>query len=110
MTRVVVTGMGAITPLGNNVEEFWNGIKTGTNGIKELTKFDGSSIKISVAGEVRDFEAKNYMDRKFGKRMDVFSQYGVAASMEALKDSGLDMEKENAERTANDTQEAGQVR
>ena len=98
MTRVVVTGMGAITPLGNNVEEFWNGIKTGTNGIKELTKFDGSSIKISVAGEVRDFEAKNYMDRKFGKRMDVFSQYGVAASMEALKDSGLDMEKENAER------------
>lgn len=98
MTRVVVTGMGAISPLGNSADELWEGLKTGRNGIKELTKFDGSSIDIHVAGEVRDFKASDYMDRKFAKRMDVFSQYGVAASLEAMKDSGLDMEKEDAGR------------
>lgn len=98
MTRVVVTGMGAISPLGNSADELWEGLKTGRNGIKELTKFDGSSIDIHVAGEVRDFKASDYMDRKFAKRMDVFSQYGVAASLEAMKDSGLDIEKEDAGR------------
>lgn len=98
MTRVVVTGIGAISPLGNSAPDLWNGLKHGQNGIKELTKFDGSSINIHVAGEVRDFKASDFMDRKFAKRMDVFSQYGVAASMEALKDSGLDMESIDPER------------
>ncbi len=98
MTRVVITGMGAITPLGNSAEALWDGLKHGRNGIQKLTKFDGSPISIHVAGEVRDFKAADYMDRKFGKRMDEFSQYGVAASLEALKNSGLDMEKEDATR------------
>jgi len=89
MERVVVTGLGAITPLGNSVEEFWTGLKTGKNGIVPLTKFDGTEINVSVAGEVKDFQARDLMDRKSAKRMDPFSQYGVAAALEAMKDSGL---------------------
>ena len=90
MERVVVTGLGAITPLGNSVEEFWTGLKTGRNGIVPLTKFDGTDINVSVAGEVKDFQARDLMDRKLAKRMDPFSQYGVAAALEAMRDSGLD--------------------
>ncbi|WP_423189507.1 beta-ketoacyl-ACP synthase II [Alkalibacterium sp. f15] len=90
MEKVVVTGLGAITPLGNSVEEFWTGLKTGKNGIVPLTKFDGTEINVSVAGEVKDFQARDLMDRKLAKRMDPFSQYGVAAALEAMKDSGLD--------------------
>ncbi|MFO8069824.1 MAG: beta-ketoacyl-ACP synthase II [Alkalibacterium sp.] len=90
MEKVVVTGLGAITPLGNSVEEFWTGLKAGRNGIAPLTKFDGEAINISVAGEVKDFQARDLMDRKSAKRMDPFSQYGVAAALEAMKDSGLD--------------------
>ncbi|OJF92499.1 beta-ketoacyl-ACP synthase II [Alkalibacterium sp. 20] len=90
MEKVVVTGLGAITPLGNSVEEFWTGLKTGKNGIVPLTKFDGEAINVSVAGEVKDFQARDLMDRKLAKRMDPFSQYGVAAALEAMKDSGLD--------------------
>ena len=89
MERVVVTGLGAITPLGNSAEEFWTGLKTGKNGIVPLTKFDGTAINVSVAGEVKDFQAKELMDRKLAKRMDPFSQYGVAAALEAMRDSGL---------------------
>lgn len=89
MERVVVTGLGAITPLGNSAEEFWTGLKTGKNGIVPLTKFDGEAIDVSVAGEVKDFVAKELMDRKLAKRMDPFSQYGVAAALEAMRDSGL---------------------
>ncbi|MGO1747058.1 beta-ketoacyl-ACP synthase II [Alkalibacterium gilvum] len=89
MERVVVTGLGAITPLGNSAQEFWTGLKTGKNGIVPLTKFDGEAIDVSVAGEVKDFNAKELMDRKLAKRMDPFSQYGVAASLEAMRDSGL---------------------
>ncbi|MGO2602614.1 MAG: beta-ketoacyl-ACP synthase II, partial [Alkalibacterium gilvum] len=89
MERVVVTGLGAITPLGNSAQEFWTGLKTGKNGIVPLTKFDGEAIDVSVAGEVKGFNAKELMDRKLAKRMDPFSQYGVAASLEAMRDSGL---------------------
>ncbi|SFB88748.1 3-oxoacyl-[acyl-carrier-protein] synthase II [Alkalibacterium subtropicum] len=89
MERVVVTGLGAITPLGNSAEEFWTGLKTGRNGIVPLTKFDGEAINVSVGGEVKDFVAKELMDRKLAKRMDPFSQYGVAAALEAMRDSGL---------------------
>lgn len=93
--RVVVTGLGAITPIGNDVEAFWNGIKAGKVGIGEITKFDASGYKVKLAAEVKGFVAKEYMDFKSAKRMELFSQYAVAASLEALKDAGIDMEKED---------------
>ncbi|WP_225744168.1 beta-ketoacyl-ACP synthase II [Marinilactibacillus sp. Marseille-P9653] len=92
MRRVVITGLGAVTPLGNNVNEFWDGLKTGKNGIGPLTKFDGTPINVHVAGEVKDFKAKDRMDGKLAKRMDVFSQYGVVAALEAMEDSKLDVD------------------
>ncbi|API89319.1 beta-ketoacyl-[acyl-carrier-protein] synthase II [Marinilactibacillus sp. 15R] len=98
MRRVVITGLGAVTPLGNNVEDFWNGLKTGKNGIGQLTKFDGTPINVHVAGEVKDFVAKERMDRKLAKRMDVFSQYGVAAALEAMEDAKLDADEIDATR------------
>lgn len=93
MRRVVVTGLGAVTPLGNNVEEFWNGLKEGKNGIVPLTKFDGSEIDVHVAGEVKDFVAKERMSRKLAKRMDTFSQYGVVSALEAMEDAQLTIEE-----------------
>lgn len=93
--RVVVTGLGAITPIGNDVESFWNGIKAGKVGIGEITKFDTSEYKVKLAAEVKGFVAKEHMDFKSAKRMELFSQYTVAASLEALKDAGIDMEKED---------------
>lgn len=98
MRRVVVTGLGAVTPLGNNVEDFWNGLKTGKNGIGQLTKFDGTPINVHVAGEVKDFVAKERMDGKLAKRMDVFSQYGVVAALEAMEDAKLDANEIDATR------------
>lgn len=93
--RVVVTGMGAVTPIGNNVEAFWSGIKEGKVGIGPITKFDTADYKAKLAGEVKDFVAKDLMDFKAAKRMETFSQYAVAASKEAFADAGLDMEKED---------------
>lgn len=93
--RVVVTGMGAITPIGNDVETFWNGLKEKKVGIGPITYFDTTDYKAKLAAEVKDFDAKNYMDPKAARRMEIFSQFAVAASKEALEDSGLDMEKED---------------
>lgn len=93
--RVVVTGMGAITPIGLNVEEFWAGIKANKIGFAPITKFDASEYKCKLAAEVKGFEGKNYMDPKAAKRMELFCQYAVAATKEALEDAGLDMEKED---------------
>ncbi len=93
--RVVVTGMGAITPIGLSVEEFWNGVREGKTGFGEITKFDASEYKCKLAAEVKGFEGKNYMDFKAAKRMELFSQYAVAATKEAIEDAGLDMEKED---------------
>ena len=93
--RVVVTGMGAITPIGLSVEEFWAGVKEGKTGFGPITKFDASEYKCKLAAEVKGFDAKNYMDFKAAKRMEAFCQYAVAASREALEDAGLDMEKED---------------
>ncbi|WP_027107804.1 beta-ketoacyl-ACP synthase II [Lacticigenium naphthae] len=98
VTRVVITGMGTISPLGNSVDEFWKGIAKGENGIGPLTKFDGEAIDIHVAAEVKDFKASDFMDRKLAKRMDAFSQYGVAASLEAMKQSQLDTADVDPER------------
>ena len=93
--RVVVTGLGAITPIGNNVEAFWAAIKAGEVGIDKITHFDTTGFKATLAAEVKDFNAKDYMDFKSAKRMELFSQYAVAASLEALKDSGIKMEEED---------------
>ncbi len=94
--RVVVTGMGAITPIGLSVDEFWNGVKEGKTGFGEITKFDASEYKCKLAAEVKGFEGKNFMDFKAAKRMELFCQYAVAATKEAMEDAGLDMEKEDA--------------
>ena len=94
MKRVVVTGLGAITPIGNNVEEFWNGIKEGKVGIGPITKVDTEGFKVHLAAEVKDFVAKERMDVKAAKRMELFSQYAVVAAKEAMEDAGIDMEKE----------------
>ena len=95
MRRVVVTGLGAVTPIGNTVEDFWAGIKEGKVGIGPITKFDTSDYKVKIAAEVKDFVAKERMDFNAAKRMEAFSQYAVAASKEAYEDSGLDIEKED---------------
>ena len=94
--RVVVTGLGAVTPIGNTVEEFWSGIKEGKVGIGEITKFDTTEYKVKIAAEVKDFQAKDRMDFKAARRMEPFSQYAVAAAKEAFEDSGLDMSKEDS--------------
>lgn len=94
--RVVVTGMGAITPIGLSVDEFWAGVKEGRIGFDTITKFDASDYKCKLAAEVKGFEGKNYMDFKAAKRMELFCQYAVAAAKEALEDAGIDMEKEDA--------------
>nr|MBQ8252608.1 beta-ketoacyl-[acyl-carrier-protein] synthase II [Lachnospiraceae bacterium] len=93
--RVVVTGMGAITPIGNSVEEFWAGVKEQKLGFGPITYFDTTDYKAKLAAEVKDFVAKDRMDFKAAKRMELFSQYAVAAAKEAMEDSGLDMEKED---------------
>lgn len=92
--RVVVTGLGAVTPIGNTVEEFWAGIKTGKVGIGPITKFDTTEYKVKLAAEVKDFSAKERMDFKSAKRMEPFAQYAVAAAKEAFADAGISMEQE----------------
>lgn len=94
--RVVVTGLGAVTPIGNTVEEFWQNIKDGTVGIGEITRFDAADYKVKLDAEVKNFDATQRMDKKAAKRMERFSQYAVAAAKEALEDSGICMEKEDA--------------
>lgn len=93
--RVVVTGMGAITPIGNDTESFWNSVKEGITGIGEITKFDTTDYKVKLAAEVKNFNVKERMDFKAAKRMEEFSQYAVVAAKEAFENAGLDMTKED---------------
>ena len=93
--RVVVTGMGAITPIGLSVAEFWESVKEGKTGFAPITRFDTTDYKCRLAAEVKDFDAKNYLDVKASKRMEAFCQYAVAAAKEALQDAGISMEKED---------------
>ena len=93
--RVVVTGLGAVTPIGNTVPEFWQGIREGRVGIGEITRFDTESFKVKLAAEVRDFDAAERMDPKAAKRMERFSQYAVAAAKEAFADADLHLEEED---------------
>ena len=93
--RVVVTGMGAITPIGNCVGEFWEGVKEQRIGFAPITHFDASEYKCRLAAEVKDFQAKDYMDARAARRMEPFCQYAVAAAKEALEQSGIRMEEED---------------
>lgn len=89
MNRVVITGLGAITPIGNNAPTYWENLKAGRHGIAPITKFDASETGITLAAEVKDFDPSLTMDRKEYKRMDYFSQYAIASAVEALHDAGL---------------------
>ena len=96
--RVVITGLGAITPIGNNTDEFWKGIKEGKCGIDEITHFDTTNFKVKLAAEVKGYNPEDYFDRRSAKRLDKFSQYAIVASKEAWNDSKLDKEKEDMTR------------
>ena len=93
--RVVVTGMGAITPIGNSVEEFWNGIKEGKTGFGPITYFDTADYRCKLAAEVKDFDPAQYTDKKSARRMEQFCQFAVAAAGQAITDAGLTMEQED---------------
>ena len=93
--RVVVTGLGAVTPIGNNVDDFWTSVKAGKIGFDHITKLDTTDYKCHIAAELKDFNPQDFMDRKAAKRMEPFSQYAVAAAKQAIDDSGLDIEKED---------------
>lgn len=97
LKRVVVTGLGAITPIGNNLMEYWDGLVSGRNGIGSITHFDAAQHACRFAGEVKGFDPHDYLDRKEAKRMDRFAQFGVAASLQTLADSQLVINKLNAD-------------
>ena len=96
--RVVVTGLGLITPVGIGVKESWKNILNGVSGITNITKFDASNFKSQVAGEVKSFDPDIHLNPKDSRRMDTFIQFGLVAGIEAIKDSGLEVTEENAER------------
>lgn len=91
--RVVITGMGAVTPVGNNVSEFWESIKNGRHGIAEITHFDTSDSKVKIAAELKNFEPEKVIDKKEIRRLEPFSIYALYAAQEAIDNSGLDLEK-----------------
>ncbi|MDB9313603.1 beta-ketoacyl-ACP synthase II [Spirulina sp. CS-785/01] len=95
--RVVITGLGAITPIGNDLQSYWEGLMEGRNGIGEVTRFDASKHTCRIAGEVKDFDPHLYLERKEAKRMDRFAQFGVAASKQALADAQLVIDELNAD-------------
>ncbi len=96
--RVVITGLGAITPIGNNVQEFWEGLKNSKCGIDEITLFDTTNYKVKLAAEVKKYNPEDYFDRKQAKRLERFTQFSVIASREAIKDSGITKENTDMER------------
>lgn len=98
MRRVVVTGLGALTPIGNNVTDMWNAMEQGVCGIAPITHYDTTDRKVTLAGEVKNFNAEDYLDKKEIRKMDKFTQYAMVAANEAMADAGLDMEKEDASR------------
>ena len=98
LKRVVVTGLGALTPLGNTVDEYWNALKEGVSGAAPITHFDASKFKTRFACEVKNFKVTDFIDRKESRKMDPYTQYAVVASDEAVKDAGFDLEKLNNDR------------
>lgn len=95
--RVVVTGLGLVTPVGIGKEAFWDSLKSGKSGIGKITRFDATGYSAQIAAELKDFNPQDYIEKKEAKRMDKFTQYGVAAAKMALQDAGLDITEENAE-------------
>ena len=98
LKRVVVTGLGALTPLGNNVQDYWNGLINGVSGAGPITRFDASKFKTKFACEVKNFTPTDYLDRKEIRKMDLFTVFAMVASQEAFANSGLDTEKINRDR------------
>ena len=92
MRRVVVTGIGAITPIGKNIEQYWDGLKSGTSGSDWITRFDSEKFKTRFACEIKNYDPVDYFDRKESRKLDVYAQYALIAADEAIKDSGLDLE------------------
>ncbi|MBN2264146.1 MAG: beta-ketoacyl-ACP synthase II, partial [Prolixibacteraceae bacterium] len=98
MKRVVITGLGAITPIGNNVETFWKNLTEGKSGIDTITKFDPTPFKTRIAAEVKSFDALQYMEKAEARKMDLFSQYAIASMEECIKDAELDLDKTDLKR------------
>lgn len=96
--RVVITGLGAITPIGNNIDSFWESIKLGKNGIDKISLFNAENLKVKMAAEVKNFNPSNFIDKKESKRMDRYTQFAVIAAEESIKDSNLDFNTLNRER------------
>ena len=95
--RVVVTGMGCLTPIGNNVNEFWNSVIEGVSGVSNITTFDVSDMPVKFSASVKDFDAETYLDNKEQRKMDLFMQYGMAAGIQAITDSKLDTQNIDTE-------------
>lgn len=98
LRRVVITGLGAVTPLGNTVDEFWNALLSGVSGAAPITRFDASKFKTQFACELKNFNAEDYFDRKEARKLDLYAQYGLVAATQAVTDSGLDLDKVNGDR------------
>ena len=98
LKRVVVTGMGAITPLGNNVNDYWNGLLSGTSGAAPTTQFDASKFKTQFACEVKNYDPLDHFDRKEVRKLDLFTQYALVSTDEAIRDSELNLEEVNKDR------------
>ncbi|WP_067931470.1 beta-ketoacyl-ACP synthase II [Alicyclobacillus kakegawensis] len=96
--RVVITGLGVVTPLGNDVSTFWDNLVAGRSGISRIESFDVSSLPVQIAGQVKEFEVEKYLDPKEARRIDRFAQFAIAAATQAVEDSGLDIREENADR------------
>ena len=98
LKRVVVTGIGALTPIGNTLPEYWQGLTTGKSGAAPITRFDATKFKTRFACELKGFKVEDHFERKEGRKIDPYAQYGLVAAEEAMKDSGLDLEKINHDR------------
>ena len=96
--RVVVTGLGLVSPVGNSVPEAWDNLVAGKSGIGPITRFDASAFSARIAGEVKGFDVSGYLSAKEARRMDVFIHFGMAAGIQAFRDSGLQVSAENADR------------
>ena len=96
--RVVITGLGVVSPVGNNVDEYWNSLISGKSGVTEVTRFDVSDFPAKIAAEVKNFDVTEYVDNKAARRMDLSEQYAIAASDQAIKDSKLDLESVDLDR------------
>ena len=98
LKRVVITGLGALTPIGNTIDEYWNSLKAGVSGAARITRFDAEKFKTQFACEVKNFNVDDFIDRREARRLDPFSQYAIVSASEAMVDSGIDVEKIDLER------------